>query len=71
MFSGETITVYNFVQDKPAMSGAFVLEPDPMILQFISIGAAPALAMSGVSYMMTRRYGSRPVGAMIAPAGPS
>ena len=69
MFSGEIITVYNFMQGEPAMSGGFILEPDPKILQFVSIGAAPALVMSGVSYMMTRRYGSRPVGAMIAAGG--
>ena len=69
MFSGEIITVYNFMQEEPTQRGAFMLEPDPKILQFISIGAAPALVMAGVSYMMTRRYGSRPVGAMIAAGG--
>ena len=69
MFAGEIITVYNFMQDEPTQAGAFVLEPDPKILQFISIGAAPALVMAGVSFMMARRYGSRPIGAMIVAGG--
>ena len=69
MFAGEIITVYNFMQDEPTQAGAFVLEPDPKILQFISIGAAPALVMAGVSFMMARRYGSRQIGAMIIAGG--
>lgn len=69
MFAGEIITVYNFMQGEPAQAGAFILEPDPKILQFISIGAAPALVMAGVSFMMARRYGSRPIGTMIIAGG--
>lgn len=68
MFAGEIITVYNFMQDAPEQT-AFILEPDPKILQFISIGAAPAVIMAGVSYMMTKRYGSRPVGMMMMAGG--
>ncbi len=69
MFAGEIVTLYNFMQDDPVGTSAFVLEPDPKILQFISIGAAPAMVMSGVSYIMSRRYGSRPVAAMIMAGG--
>lgn len=69
MFSGEIVTVYSFMQDDPAQAGAFVLEPDPKILQFISIGAAPAVIMAAVSFIMTRRTGSRPVGAMVIAGG--
>ncbi len=69
MFAGEIITVYNFMQDEPLHGGSFVLEPDPKILQFISIGAAPALVMAGVSFLMARRHGSRQIGAMIIAGG--
>ena len=69
MFSGEIITIYNFMQIDPIQSGAFILEPDPKILQFISIGAAPAIIMASVAFMMTKRYGSRPIGAMIVAGG--
>ena len=46
-----------------------LLEPEPKILQFISIGVAPASIMSGVSFIMTRRYGSKLVGYMIVIGG--
>lgn len=69
MFAAEIATVYTFMQAEPSQQGAFVLEPDPKILQFVSIGAAPALIMAAVSFIMTRRDGSRPVGAMIAAGG--
>lgn len=63
MFAGEIITIYNFMQTEP-MHASFILEPDPKILQFISIGAAPAVIMVGVSFIMSRRYGSKPIGIM-------
>lgn len=65
MFVGEMITVYNFMID-PATE---MFEPEPKILQFISIGVAPASILAGVSYIMSRRYGSRPVGLMILSGG--
>ena len=46
MFAGEIITIYNFMQDVPGETESFILEPDPKILQFISIGAAPAVIMA-------------------------
>ena len=69
MFAGEIITIYNFMQDAPGETSTFILEPDPKILQFISIGAAPALIMSAVSYIMSKRYGSKPIGMMIIAGG--
>ena len=69
MFSGEIITIYNFMQSDPLQTESFVLEPDPKILQFISIGAAPALIMAAVSYLMSKRYGSKPIGLMIISGG--
>ena len=69
MFSGEIITIYNFMQEVPEGIGSFILEPDPKILQFISIGAAPAVIMAAVSFIMSRRYGSKPIGSMIIAGG--
>ena len=65
MFAGEMITVYSFMID-PATE---MFEPEPKLLQFISIGVAPAAIMTGVSYIMARRYGSRPIGTMIIAGG--
>ena len=69
MFVGEIITIYSFMQGSPEQVNAFILEPDPKILQFISIGAAPALIMAGVSYMMVKRNGNRLIGIMIISGG--
>ena len=69
MFVGEIITIYNFMQDAPEQTSSFILEPDPKILQFISIGVAPAIIMATVSYIMSKRYGSKPIGIMIIAGG--
>ena len=44
-------------------------DADPKILQFISIGFAPASVMLGLSYLMARRYGSKPIGYLIIAGG--
>lgn len=64
MFVGEIITLYDFMIE-PVRE----IEPTPKILQFISIGAAPALIMVGVSYLMAKRYGSKPIGYMTISGG--
>ena len=70
MFVGEILSIYNFMQDAPdQVSSSLVLEPDPKILQFISIGIAPALIMAAVSFIMSKRYGSKPIGMMIIAGG--
>ena len=69
MFVGEIITMYNFMQDVSIQNSSLILEPDPKILQFISIGVGPALIMSVVPYIMSKRYGSKPIGMMIIAGG--
>ncbi len=69
MFVGEIITMYNFMQDTPEQTSAFILEPDPKILQFISIGVSPAVIMAVVAFFMSKRYGSKPIGIMIIAGG--
>lgn len=65
MFAAEMATVYNYMLD-PSIE---FFEPEPKLLQFISIGAAPACIMAAVSHIMTKRHGSRAVGAMTAGGG--
>ena len=64
MFVGEIITLYDFMIDPPRE-----VEPEPKLLQFISIGVAPALILTGVSYIMARQYGSKLIGTMIVAGG--
>lgn len=64
MFVGEILTLYDFLIDPIRM-----VEPSPKILQFISIGAAPAFIMAGVAFIMSKRYGSRPIAYMIMSGG--
>ena len=70
MFIGEMISIYTFMTDVPE-DFKFGLDFDatPKILQFISIGVAPAGIMAGLSYLMSRRYGSKPVGYLIIAGG--
>ena len=69
MFVGEILSIYNFMQVPPEQTTSLILEPDPKILQFISIGAAPACIMAAVSFIMSKRYGSKPIGLMIIAGG--
>ena len=69
MFVGEIITIYNFMQDDPDQTSSFLLEPNPKILQFISIGVSPAIVMTTVSFIMVKRNGSKPIGIMIIAGG--
>ncbi len=69
MFVGEIITLYNFMQDTPEQTTSFILDPDPKIFQYISIGVAPATVMAGVAFMLTKQYGSKANGYMIIAGG--
>ena len=69
MFVGEIIIMYNFMQDTPEQTTSFILEPDPKIFQYISIGVAPATVMAGVAFMLSKQYGSKPIGLMIIAGG--
>ncbi len=70
MFIGEMISIYTFMTDVPE-DFAFGLDfdPNPKILQFISIGAAPAGIMAGLPYLMSRHHGSKPIGYLIIAGG--
>ena len=64
MFVGEIITLYDFMIDPPRE-----VEPEPKILQFISIGVAPACVLAGTAFIMSKRYGSKSIGLMIISSG--
>ena len=69
MFVGEIVIFYNFMISYPTLDIAVSLEPEPKMLQFISIGVAPAMIMAGVSFIMSKRYGSKSIGMMIISGG--
>ena len=70
MFAGEMISVYYFMTDVPeAIEFSITFDADPKIFQFISIGAAQAGILAAVPYIMTRQYGSKPIGGLIIAGG--
>lgn len=64
IFVGEIITLYDFMIEPQRE-----VEPAPKVLQFISIGIAPALILTGTSFIMAKKYGSKQIGAMITAGG--
>ena len=66
MFAAEIISIFNFMAD-PTMTEFF--EPKSKILQFISIGVAPGVIMSGTSYMIARKFGSKQIGWLVIIGG--
>ncbi len=70
MFAGEMISIYYFMTDVPeAIEFSITFDADPKIFQFISIGVAPAAILAAVPFIMTRRYGSKPIGGLIIAGG--
>ncbi|HET6517264.1 MAG TPA: hypothetical protein VFG25_03475 [Nitrosopumilaceae archaeon] len=73
MFVGEIISLYVFMVEPPQPDDPFSVirefEPDPKIYQFISIGVAPASIMAGVSFIMTKKTGSKNIAIMIVAGG--
>ena len=70
MFAGEMISVYNFMINIPEDDGFLrAFEPDSKIIQFVSIGVGPAGILAGVSFIMSKHYGSKPIGGMIIAGG--
>ena len=70
MFAGEMISVYNFMIDIPEdIEFAIAFEADPKIIQFVSIGVAPAGILAAVAFIMSRQYGSKQIGSLIIAGG--
>lgn len=64
MFVAEILTIFNYLSN-PSQE----IQPGGKILQFISIGVAPAVVLAGTSYLLSRRFGSRLIGSMIVSGG--
>ena len=70
MFAGEMISVYNFLINIPEDDGFLrAFSADAKILQFISIGVAPAGILAGIAFIMSKHYGSKQIGGMIIVGG--
>ncbi len=70
MFAGEIISIYNFMINVPEdFEYAQSFSADPKLLQFISIGVAPAAILSAVAFIMSRQYGSKSIGGIIVIGG--
>ena len=65
IFVGEIISIFHFMSEQTFET----FEPESKILQFISIGVAPAVIMSGTSYLIARRYGSKQIGWLVIAGG--
>jgi hypothetical protein len=64
MFVAEILTIFIYLTN-PSQE----IQPGGKILQYISIGVAPALVLSGSSFLLSRHYGSRLIGSMIIAGG--
>ncbi|MGI0026630.1 MAG: hypothetical protein ACREAD_02165 [Nitrosopumilaceae archaeon] len=68
LFVAEILSLFNFLAHaSPSDMQGF--EIGPKMLEFISIGIGPALILAGLSYLLSRRYGSRLVGSMVVAGG--
>ena len=67
IFVGEIISIFHFMSEQTQTFATF--EPESKILQFISIGVAPAVIMSGTSYLIARKYGSKQIGWLVIAGG--
>lgn len=64
MFVGEILTIFHYL-----INPSQEIEPGTKVLEFISISVAPAVILAGISFLMSKRYGSKPIGAMIMAGG--
>ena len=67
-FVAEVLTLFNFMID-PADNDSFGFEAAPKLFQFISLSIAPAGIMVGVSFVLSKRYGSKFNGMLIILGG--
>jgi len=67
-FVAEIITLFNFMAN-PSGNLEFGFEAAPKIFQFISLSIAPAIILFSVSFVISKRYGSKINGALIISGG--
>ena len=64
MFVAEILTIFNYL-----INPSQEIQPGGKILQYISIGVAPAVILAGTAFLLSRRYGSKSIAAMIIAGG--
>lgn len=64
MFVAEILTIFHYL-----INPSQEIEPGTKILEYISISIAPAVILAGISFLMSKRYGSKPIGTMIMIGG--
>ncbi|WOV92951.1 MAG: hypothetical protein R1F52_07585 [Candidatus Nitrosoabyssus spongiisocia] len=72
MFVGEIASLFHFMIESETDNVLQLLigfDTSAKILQFISIGSAPGLILTGVSFIMSKRYGSKSIGSIIIVGG--
>jgi len=75
IFAGEMISILNYMLEpaEQTLENDFLKPPvydaPSKILQFISIGVASGLVMSGTAYMLARKFGSKQIGWLIIIGG--
>ena len=67
-FVAEVITLFNFMIN-PSDNDSFGFEASQKLFQFISLSIAPATIMMGVSFVLSKRYGSKFNGMLIIFSG--
>ena len=67
-FVAEIITIFNYMSNS-LLDDVILFEAKPKIFQFISMSVAPATIMFGVSFWLSKRYGSKFNGSLIAIGG--
>ena len=67
-FVAEIITIFNFMIN-PSESAEFGFDAAAKIFQFISLSVAPATILIGVSFVLSKRYGSKLNGILIIVSG--
>ena len=68
LFVAEILSLFNFLAHAtPVELEGFDI--GPKMLEFISIGIGPALILAGLSYLLSRRYGSKFIGSMVVAGG--
>jgi hypothetical protein len=67
-FVAEIITIFNYMSNS-LLEDVILFEAKPKIFQFISMSIAPATIMFGVSFWLSKRYGSKLNGSLIALGG--
>ena len=65
IFVAEIVSIFHFMSEQTFET----FEPASKMLQFISIGVAPAVIMSGTSYMIARKFGSKQIGWLVIAGG--